>query len=432
MKIITDFEKARSLMSRQSVGFSPAAVKEEKVVRQIINEVRARGDAALFDFTEKLDGVRLASLEVGKREINAAFRKINTELLAALKLAAERIANFHIKEEKALLRDNARARLGWLVRPLERVGIYVPGGTAPLPSSLLMTAVPARVAGVKEIILMTPPQKSGNIAPVTLVAAAIAGIDRVFSVGGAQAIAALACGTESVPRVDKVCGPGNIYVTIAKKMVFGMVGIDGLYGPSEVVITADDTANPANIAADLLAQAEHGSGALAILLTTSRKLANAVNKEIAKQVITLERKDIIAESLEKRGMIVIVEGIDKALELANLYAPEHLCLVVKDAASYVEKVKNAGCLFIGENAVEVLVDYVAGPSHVLPTGGTARFGSPLSILDFVKLISIINTNEKDVRRLGRAAAVIARAEGLTAHARAAEKRLWNISRGGYW
>jgi len=431
MKIITNFEKAKSLMSRQSLGFSPGEDKEEKVVRQIISDVRARGDAVLFDLTERYDGVRLASLEVGKREISAAFRKINNELLAALKLAAERIANFHIKQKRALLRDSARARLGWLVRPLERVGVYVPGGVAPLPSSLLMTAIPAQVAGVKEIILVTPPQKSGNMAPVTLAAAAISDIDRIFSVGGAQAIAALAYGTESVPRVDKVCGPGNIYVTLAKKMVFGVVGIDGLYGPSEVVIIADGTANPVNIAADLLAQAEHGSGASVILLATSHKLANAVNKEIVKQLIALERKDIITESLEKSGMIVVVGNIDEALELANLYAPEHLCLVVKNAASYVEKVKNAGCLFIGKNAVEVLVDYVAGPSHVLPTGGTARFGSPLNILDFVKLISLVNTNEKDIRRLGRAAAVIARAEGLTAHARAAEKRLRNIPAGGH-
>jgi histidinol dehydrogenase len=430
MKIITDFEKAKSLLSRQSLGFSLGTGREEKVVRQIINDVRARGDAALFDYTEKFDGVRLTSLEVGKREINAAFRKINAGLLSALELAAERIAAFHTKQKKALLRDNVRARLGWLVRPLERVGVYVPGGTAPLPSSLLMTAVPARVAGVKEIVLVTPPGKSGSVPPITLAAAKLAGVDRVFSVGGAQAVAALAYGTESVPRVDKVCGPGNIYVTLAKKMVFGVVGIDGLYGPSEVIIIADDTANPEYIAADLLAQAEHGSGASAILITTSRRVANAANREIAKQVKTLERKDIIAESLEKRGMIVIVPNIDDALELANLYAPEHLCLVVKDAASYVEKVKNAGCLFLGESAVEVLVDYVAGPSHVLPTEGTARFGSPLNILDFVKLISLVNTEKKDIRRLGRAASVIAKAEGLDAHARAADVRLRDISQGG--
>lgn len=430
MKIITDFEKAKKLMSRQSLGFSPGAVKEEKVVRRIIDDVRTRGDAALFDYTEKFDGVRLTSLEVGKREIGAAFRRIDAGLLSALKLAAERIANFHIKQKRALLRDSARAHLGWLVRPLERVGIHVPGFTAPLPSSLLMTAIPARVAGVEEIVLMTPPGKSGSVPPITLAAAAIAGIDRVFSVGGAQAIAALAYGTESVPRVDKVCGPGNIYVILAKKMVYGAVGIDGLYGPSEVVIVADETADAEFIAADLLAQAEHGSGASAILITTSRRVASTVSREIARQVRALERRDIIAESLEKRGMIVIADSVDEALELANLYAPEHLCLVVKDAASYIEKVKNAGCLFIGENSVEVLVDYVAGPSHVLPTGGTARFGSPLNILDFIKLISLVNTDKKDIRRLGRAASILAKAEGLDAHARAADLRLRDIEQGG--
>jgi histidinol dehydrogenase len=430
MKIITDFAEAKRLLSRQSLGFSLGSFKEERVVRQIINDVRDRGDAALFDFTLKFDGIKLASLEVDKREINAAFRKIDAGLLASLKLAAERIANFHIQQKKALLRDNARGHLGWLVRPLEKVGIYVPGGTAPLPSTLLMTALPARVAGINEIILVTPPAKSGSVPSVTLAAAKLAGIDRVFSVGGAQAIAALAYGTASVPRVDKVCGPGNIYVTLAKKMVFGAVGIDGLYGPSEVIIIADAAANPEYVAADLLAQAEHGSLPSTILVTTSRRLADAVNKEIEKQLAVLERRKIISASLRKRGMIAVVAGIDEALELANLYAPEHLCLVVKDAASYVEKVKNTGCLFIGENSVEVLVDYVAGPSHVLPTGGTARFGSPLNILDFVKLISLVNTDEKDIRRLGKAASVIARAEGLTAHARAAEIRLRDIAQGG--
>jgi histidinol dehydrogenase len=430
MKIITNFTRARRLMSCQSPGYSLGSAKEERIVRQIINDVRDRGDAALFDFTERFDGVKLASLEVEKRETNAAFRKIGADILASLKLAAERIAGFHIKQKRALLRDSARGRLGWLVRPLEKVGIYVPGGTAPLPSTLLMTSIPARIAGVKEIVLMTPPGKSGSVPPVTLAAARIAGVDRVFSVGGAQAIAALAYGTASVPRVDKVCGPGNVYVTLAKKMVFGVVGIDGLYGPSEVIIIADATAKPEYIAADLLAQAEHGSLPSAILITTSRKLADTVNKEIKKQLMTLERRNIILESLEKRGMIAVVTDIDEALELANLYAPEHLCLVVKDAAAYVEKVQNAGCLFIGENSVEVLIDYVAGPSHVLPTNGTARFGSPLNILDFVKLISLVNTDVKDIRRLGKAASVIARAEGLTAHARAAEIRLRDIVRGG--
>jgi histidinol dehydrogenase len=429
MKIIADFEKAKSLLSRQSVGLSLDNVGQEKVVRQIIDSVRTRGDAALFDYTEKFDGVKLARLEVTKREINKAYKKTDAGLLKALELAARRITAFHVKQKKALLRDSASSNLGWLMRPLERVGIYVPGGTAPLPSSLLMIAIPARVVGVKEIILTTPPQKSGNISPVTLAAAKITGVDRVFSLGGAQAIAALAYGTASVPRVDMICGPGNIYVTLAKKMVFGVVGIDGLYGPSEVVIIADDTANPRYLAADLLAQAEHGSGASAILITTSRRVANAVNREINEQLNSLQRRDIIEESLEKRCMIVLVDIIDKALELANLYAPEHLCLVIKDAASYATKVKNAGCIFIDEHSIEVLVDYIAGPSHVLPTGGTARFGSPLNVLDFVKLITVVNLDKNDVGRLVRAASVVARAEGLDAHARAVEIRSGKSERG---
>jgi histidinol dehydrogenase len=277
---------------------------------------------------------------------------------------------------------------------------------------------------------VTPPGSQGSVSPVTLAAAAVAGIDHVFSIGGAQAVAALAYGTASVPRVDKVCGPGNIYVYLAKKMVYGDVGIDGLYGPSEVIIIADDMANPAYCAADLLAQAEHGSGASAIMITTSRETAEKVNREIERQLPALSRRAIAAESLENNGFIGIVDSIDSAIELANQYAPEHLCLVVDKAASYIDKVKNAGCLFIGENSLEALVDYMAGPSHVLPTEGTARFGSGLNILDFVKLVSVINMDKKDIRQLGKATSIIARAEGLDAHARAVAKRLEDMDKGG--
>ena len=283
---------------------------------------------------------------------------------------------------------------------------------------------------MKEIILVTPPQSNGKVSPITLAAAKIAGVDRVFSVGGAQAIAALAFGTESIPRVDKVCGPGNIYVTLAKKALYGTVGIDGLYGPSEVVIIADKTANVAYVAADLLAQAEHGSLASAIMITTSKKIADGVTDEIEKQLQVLQRQDITAESLEKRGLIALVDNVDEAIELANIYAPEHLCLIVKDAASYIEKVDSAGCLFVGEDSIEALVDYVAGPSHVLPTEGTARFGSGLDILGFIKRISLGKTGKADIKQLGRAATVIARAEGLDAHARAVEKRLEDAGQGG--
>jgi len=429
MKIIEGFEKARLALTRQSRKDMPDDDRE-KTVRQIINDVRRRGDAALLDYTEKFDGVRLASLEVDKKDIDRAYNETDKGLLAALELAAERINAYHAEQKKALLHESTASHLGWLIRPLERIGVYTPGSQAPLPSSLLMTVVPARVAGVKEIILATPPRKSGSVSPVTLSAARIADVDRVFSISGAQAVAALAYGTESVPAVDKVCGPGSVYTTLAKKMVFGDVGIDGLYGPSEVVIIADETAKAEYIAADLLAQVEHGSLPSAILITTSRQVAGAVNQEIEKQLEALERRDITAGSLEKRGMIALVNNVNQGIELANLYAPEHLCLVVEDAAAYIDKVENAGCLFVGENAIEVLVDYVAGPSHVLPTEGTARFGSPLNILDFVKLISLVQTDEKDIVDLGKAASVIARAEGLYAHARAVEKRLRDNARGG--
>ncbi len=425
MKIIEGFEKARPLFSRQ--GGPGAKVNEEleKNVRQIVSDVRQHGDKALFSFTEKFDGVKLSSLEVSKEAIERAYGETDKELISALELASEQITAYHIKQRKQLVKDSTGGRLGWMMRPINRIGLYVPGGLAPLPSSLLMAAIPARTAGVKEIIVATPPQKNGQISPVTLAAARITKVDRVFSVGGAQAIAALAYGTESVPAVDKVYGPGNIYVTLAKKMVYGTVGIDGLYGPSEVVIIADETANPVYVAADLLAQAEHGSMASAIMITVSKKIADDVNIEVEKQLKDLSRRDITAEGLEKYGAIIIVDTIDEAVELSNLYAPEHLCLAVKNADSYVRKVNNAGCLFVGDEALEALVDYAAGPSHILPTEGTARFGSGLNIMDFIKLTSIVKTGKKDIKQLGKAVTIIARAEGLDAHARAVEKRLEN-------
>jgi histidinol dehydrogenase len=425
MKIIEGFEKAKPLFARQSGPGAKVNEDLETYVRQIVNDVRQHGDKALFSLTEKLDGVKLTSLEVRREAIERAYRDTDKELIAALELAAEQITAYHLKQRKKLINDNTSGALGWMMRPINRIGLYVPGGLAPLPSSLLMAVIPARTAGVKEIILTTPPQKHGQISPVTLAAAKIARVDRVFSVGGAQAIAALAYGTESVPVVDKIYGPGNIYVTLAKKMVYGTVGIDGLYGPSEVVIIADEAANPVYIAADLLAQAEHGSMASAIMITTSRKVADSVNLEVEKQLKELSRRDITADGLDKHGAIVIVDTIEEGIELSNLYAPEHLCLVVKNAASYVSKVNNAGCLFVGDDALEALVDYAAGPSHILPTEGTARFGSGLNILDFVKLTSIVKTGKKDIKKLGKAVMTIARAEGLDAHAGAVAKRLEN-------
>jgi len=420
--IIEGFQQAKSALSREAcTEFYQSDL--EPTVRQIIDEVRNRGDAALFDYTLRIDGIKLTSLEVSKKQVAGAYQEVSQELVSALKLAAERIRSFHNAQKDNIWGEFTRLGLGQLMRPLERIGVYAPGGTASYPSTVLMTAIPARVAGVKEIIVATPPRLQGAVPPPTLVAADIAEVDRIFCVGGAQAIAALAFGTESIPGVDKVCGPGNIFVVLAKKLVYGVVDIDGLQGPSEVLIIADETANPKYCAADLLAQAEHDPLASAILITTSRRLADEVNKEIEQQLAVLERQAVAAESLENRGRIAVVASVDEAIELANLYAPEHLCLVVEKAASYINQVSNAGCIFIGEHSTVVLGDYVAGPSHVLPTGGTARFSSPLNITDFIKFINLITLDEASLKQLGQAASTIARAEGFDAHARAVEKRL---------
>ena len=437
MIIIEGFQLAKSILSRQAPAefypISPALrqrLKEmfgtddpEQAVRQIVNEVRNRGDAALFDYTLKIDGIELTSLEVGKEQIASAYQEVNQELLSALKLAADQIRSFHAAQKDNFWSGGTRLDSGQLIRPLERIGVYAPGGTACYPSTVLMTAIPAKVAGVKEVILVTPPRGQGTIPPPTLVAADMAQVDRIFSVGGAQAIGALAFGTASIPKVDKICGPGNIFVVLAKKLVYGVVDIDGLQGPSEVLIIADEGANPEYCAADLLAQAEHDPLASAILITTSRGLADEVNQEVKQQLEGLERQAIAAESLENRGMIVVVTDVDEAIELSNLYAPEHLCLMVQKAASYINKVSNAGCIFIGENSTVVFGDYVAGPSHVLPTGGTARFSSPLNIMDFIKLIDLVTIDRASLKQLGQAASTIARAEGFEAHARAVETRL---------
>jgi histidinol dehydrogenase len=418
LKIVKGFKLAEEVLARRtSTEFYDNSLEPQ--VREIIDEVRGGGDAALFGLTLKFDRAKLSSLEVGQERIKSAYKRVDEELISALKLAAERIGAFHRRQKDALFKADA----GQLIRPLERIGAYAPGGTAAYPSTVLMTALPAKIAGVREVILATPPGPEGAISPATLVAADIAGVDRIFSIGGAQAIAALAFGTDSVPGVDKICGPGNIFVVLAKKLVCGVVGIDGLPGPSEVVIIADDTARPAYCAADLLAQAEHDPLASAILITTSERLADEVNQEIDKQLKELGRQAIITESLLKQGVIAVVADIDEAVELANLYAPEHLCLLVKGADAIVERLVNAGCIVAGENATVVLGDYVFGPSHVLPTGATARFGSPLGVLDFVKFTSLLKVDKATLRKLAKAATTIARAEGLEAHARAVEKRL---------
>lgn len=437
MRIVNGFKEAKSLLSRQvatgEYSVSPALKQKlremfgtedpEQAVRQIIEEVRSRGDDALFDYTLKIDGIKLESLEVSKQQVDEALRRVDSRLMAALKLAAEKIYSFHEKQNEEMLAGVDRVGLNTMMRPLERVGVYAPGGTATYPSTVLMTAIPAKIAGVRQVYLVTPPGKDGKVPVETLVAAGIARVDRIFCIGGAQAVAALAYGTKTVPKVDKICGPGNIFVMLAKKLVYGVVDIDGLQGPSEVVIIADETADPANCAAELLAQAEHDSLASAILITDSCELASNVYKEVEKQLALLERKEIAEEALAKGGIIAVVSNIDEAVKLSNMYAPEHLCLDIENAENYISKIINAGCVFIGDEPTVVIGDYVAGPSHALPTGGTARFSSPLNITDFVKYTNIVNVDRVSLIELGQAAITIARAEGLEAHALAVEKRL---------
>ncbi len=437
MEIIKGFPQAKAALSRQVTAdfyqVSPALRKKlmemfgtespEESVKQIITEVRSRGDRALIELTARIDGVRLNSLEIGRQELTGAYQRVEPELVAALKLAAERIGAFHKRQRDGLGEGFSMPGVAQLIRPLERVGVYAPGGIASYPSTVLMTAIPAKVAGVKEVILTTAPKAGGLLPPAVLLAADIAGVSRVFCVGGAQAIAALAFGTESIPKVDKICGPGNIFVVIAKKLVYGEVAINGLQGPSEVFIIADEKADPEYCAADLLAQAEHDPLAQAVLVTTSQQLATKVSWEIERELRSLPCGTIAAESLKDRGKIVIVANVKEAIALANLYAPEHLCLRVDCAATYVDRISNAGCIFVGSRSTVALGDYVAGPSHVLPTGGTARYSSPLNVTDFIKFINLVNLETADLRMLGQAAVTIARAEGFQAHARAVEKHL---------
>ncbi|MDD5093737.1 MAG: histidinol dehydrogenase [Dehalococcoidia bacterium] len=440
MKIIRDIEVAKSTVLKRIPAESielPPNVKErvrkvfgkdltaEEVVKQIIADVRSRGDVALFEYTEKLDGAKLSHLEVSSKEIAAARDKVTKPLLNSLQIAADRVLEFHTRQRNSLPKGRVEflKGAGQVIWPLERVGCYAPGGTASYPSTVLMTAIPARAAGVDEVILATPPQPNGQIPPLTLVAAEMAKVDRVFAIGGAPAIAALAFGTPSVPKVDKICGPGNIFVTLAKKQVFGAVDIDGLQGPTETIVLADDSANPASCAADLLAQAEHDELASAIMITPSFEMAKKVSAEVERQLAGLSRREIARKSLEHRGGIVVVKSLDEGIDLVNAYAPEHLCLLVDKAESVAGRIRNSGGIFIGESSPEVLGDYVAGPSHVMPTSGTARFSSPLNVIDFLKVINLVALDEKSLKELGSHAAAIADAEGFTAHAEAARIRI---------
>ena len=420
---LRDYEVSEGVVAR-SVDLFGARLMPEEAVRRIIRSVRQDGDQALREWNRKIDRVDTNSLRVAPDAIRAALAKIPRELRATLELAADRIRAFHQKQPlQSWIDAGADGSLGQLVRPVDSVGVYVPGGSAPLPSSLLMSVIPAQVAGVPEITVCTPPGSGGgDIHPTILAAAAIAGIDGVFRVGGAQAIAAMAYGTETIPRAATIVGAGNLFVTLAKQQVYGDVGIDGLLGPTETLVIADDRADPRLAAADLLAQAEHDVLASAILLTPSLALARAVQAEIYRQRETLSRRDIIADAMANRSGAVITSDLEQAFELANEYAAEHLCLLVEDPWSWIGRVRHAGGLFLGEHSYEVLGDYIAGPSHVMPTGGTARFASPLNLLNFVKITSLIALEKDSARAFSEPAQIIAAAESLDAHAAAAKRR----------
>ena len=426
-----------AMLDRLATTFGEPVTPEE-AVKRILRDVRMRGDAALRDWSAKLDAFPTdRSMRVPPEALTAALDALDAPTRAALETAAHRIRAFHRRQPLTnWFTNELGGTLGQLIRPLGRAGLYIPGGTAPYPSTLLMSAIPAQVAGVKDIVVVTPPLRQqtmdsgqqtvnglpSTVSPVILAACALVGITEVYALGGAQAIGALAYGTESIPAVDKIFGPGNLFVTLAKRQVFGVVGIDGLAGPTETMVIADETAQAAWVAADMLAQAEHDVLASAILLTPSRKLAEAVQVEVGRQMEELPRADILAQSLPNKSGIVIVRDLDEAAALNNRYAPEHLCLSVAEPWLLSEKITNAGGIFMGEHSFEVLGDYVAGPSHVMPTGGSARFASPLNAWDFVHIISLIALSPATTAEIAPLAAIIARAEGLEGHARSAEAR----------
>ena len=413
----------------RSLDRPPGAVDPEiqRRVEEIVAAVRDKGDAALLEFTERFDRVALtaAELAVPSAALEAAERAVGPATMAALRYAAERIERFHRESAPRSWRmtDALGSRLGQEIRPLDRVGVYVPGGRAAYPSTVLMTVIPARVAGVKGIALVSPPSTDKSLDPAVLAAARVAGVTEVYRIGGAQAVAALAYGTDTIPRVDMIVGPGNIYVALAKSRVFGDVGIDMVAGPSEVMVIADASADPAWVAADLLAQAEHDPMARAVLLTTSRALIDGVAAAIERQLSALPRREIAGAALAAHGALVLTRSLDEAAEIANLLAPEHLELQVADPEALLAHVRNAGAVFLGRYTPEVVGDYVAGPNHVLPTGGTARFASPLGVYDFVKRTSLIGAGPRTLAALGPAVARLARMEGLDAHGRAVERRL---------
>ena len=395
------------------------------IVRDIIATVRARGDAALMEYTERFDGAKLTDLEVSAQEIEEAVGAVEPKLLEILEQAAANIRKFHSAQIRNgfIINDTDGVVMGQKVIPMDAVGIYVPGGTAAYPSTVLMDSIPAKLAGCGQIVMVTPPGRNGKINPAILAAAKIAGVDRIFKVGGAQAVAALAYGTQSVPRVDKIVGPGNAFVAEAKRQVFGQVAIDMIAGPSEILVVADGTADARYVAADLLSQAEHDKLASAVLVTDSMELAQAVQTQVEEQLQKLPRQEIARISIDDNGKIIVADTLDAAIEIANAIAPEHLELCVDNPFDYLDKIRHAGSIFMGKHCPEALGDYLAGPNHTLPTSGTARFSSPLSVDDFVKKTQYTYYTADALKKVAKDLAFFAETEGLSAHARSALIRL---------
>jgi histidinol dehydrogenase len=415
-----------SILARTEEAFGKGVTPLQSV-NQMLDDVRKDGDSAVLRYAKLLDGSDLEEFSVTKKQMTQARDSISKELRESLELAAERIRNFHRSTMPDQWVDRNQG-LGELIRPLERVGLYAPGGSAAYPSTVLMTAVPAKVAGVREVILCTPPQRGESLNPAVIVAAEIAGVDNLYQVGGVPAIAAMAFGTKSVPKVDKICGPGNIFVSYAKKLVQGSVDIDGVFGPTETIVLADESANASFCAADLIAQAEHDPLATAILITNSQRLIAETEAEVDRMLATQARGDVAKAALDRQGKVVLVDSLEEAVDLVNRIAPEHLCLLLDDPWSWVDKIKHAGGLFLGEYSPEVMGDYIAGPSHVMPTGGTARFGSALSVHHFLRTMPVVGLTPTEFQKLGTAAVHIADAEGLSGHASAIQVRLDEIAK----
>jgi len=412
-------------VSNEEIFARGTAVRDVSgVVSEIIENVKTNGDSALFEYCKKFDGADLSSLEVTSEEIDEAFASVEPQFVEIIKKAAENIKKFHQKQVRNsfIINDTDGVVIGQKVLPVERVGLYVPGGTAAYPSTVLMDSIPAKIAGCSEICITTPPSRDGKVNSVILAAAKIAGVDRIFKIGGAQAVAALAYGTQTVPKVDKIVGPGNAYVAEAKKQVFGRVSIDMIAGPSEILIVADGSSNPKYVAADLLSQAEHDKMASAVLVTDSMDLAKAVSTELERQIPLLPRQEIARESIDNNGKIIVADDISKAIDIANEIAPEHLELCVDNPFDYLDKIKHAGSIFMGKYCPEALGDYFAGPNHTLPTTGTARFSSPLSVDDFVKKTQYTYYTKDALSKVADDVAFFAKKEGLDAHANSATIR----------